>query len=273
MHRRKGFTLIELLVVIAIIAILAAILFPVFTEARENARKTQCLSNMKQLLTGFQMYNTDYGQMPYYWYSPRGDGIFISWMEMIHPYLKNEQIFLCPSGPTLPAAYYDGCRGAPTRVVSHYTWAAWLYFDYYDWYSTIMFAGFPVPCKSTDPVTGSICASPVRNCPTRRPWSACVSMDQVSSPANSALLVEGFFISYFTPYAEQTTKFGSACVIGLDPDENNKNINRHRKGGNVGFVDGHVRWMPNRLLHRDNSAQYRYGGTTYPLGRYFQVQN
>jgi prepilin-type N-terminal cleavage/methylation domain-containing protein len=55
MHRRKGFTLIELLVVIAIIAILAAILFPVFAEARENARKTQCLSNMKQLMTGFQM--------------------------------------------------------------------------------------------------------------------------------------------------------------------------------------------------------------------------
>jgi type II secretory pathway pseudopilin PulG len=50
----------ELLVVIAIIAILAAILFPVFAEARENARKTQCLSNMKQLMTGFQMYNTDY---------------------------------------------------------------------------------------------------------------------------------------------------------------------------------------------------------------------
>jgi prepilin-type processing-associated H-X9-DG protein len=59
----------------------------------------------------------------------------------------------------------------------------------------------------------------------------------------------------------------------MDPNEDNKNINRHRKGGNVGFVDGHARWMPNRMLHRDNSLQYYYQGTAYPLGRYFQVQN
>ena len=65
----------ELLVVIAIIAILAAILFPVFAQACENARKTQCLSNMKQLMTGFQMYNTDYEQMPYWLWYNRGDGI------------------------------------------------------------------------------------------------------------------------------------------------------------------------------------------------------
>jgi prepilin-type N-terminal cleavage/methylation domain-containing protein/prepilin-type processing-associated H-X9-DG protein len=270
MHRRKGFTLIELLVVIAIIAILAAILFPVFAEARENARKTQCLSNMKQLMTGFQMYNTDYEQMPYWLWYNRGDGIWISWMEMIHPYIKNQQIFFCPSGPTNREAYTTGCTGAPARVVSHYTWMAWAYFEYWNWFGTIMFAGFPVPCKSTDPVTGSLCPG---HCPANRPWSACVTMDRVSSPANSALLIEGWFVSYFTPLAEQTTRFGSACSTGMDPNEDNKNINRHRKGGNVGFVDGHARWMPNRMLHRDNSLQYYYQGTAYPLGRYFQVQN
>ena len=60
--RRKGFTLIELLVVIAIIAILAAILFPVFARARENARKSNCLSNLKQLGNGMMMYVQDYDE-------------------------------------------------------------------------------------------------------------------------------------------------------------------------------------------------------------------
>ena len=64
MHRRRGFTLIELLVVIAIIGILAAMLFPVFARARESARKTQCLANVKNIAIGIQMYLTDYDRFP-----------------------------------------------------------------------------------------------------------------------------------------------------------------------------------------------------------------
>ena len=64
MRHKKGFTLIELLVVIAIIAILAAMLFPVFARARESARKIQCLSNVKNIAMAFQMYLTDYDRMP-----------------------------------------------------------------------------------------------------------------------------------------------------------------------------------------------------------------
>jgi len=63
-HSKKGFTLIELLVVIAIIAILAAMLFPVFARARESARKIQCLANVKNIATAFQMYLTDYDSFP-----------------------------------------------------------------------------------------------------------------------------------------------------------------------------------------------------------------
>ena len=96
--RKSGFTLIELLVVIAIIAILAAILFPVFARAREKARANTCLSNVKQLTLGILMYVNDYDErMPFCiasWFSTP------SWMATIYPYIKNAQLYQCPSRPT-----------------------------------------------------------------------------------------------------------------------------------------------------------------------------
>jgi prepilin-type N-terminal cleavage/methylation domain-containing protein/prepilin-type processing-associated H-X9-DG protein len=118
--RRSGFTLIELLVVIAIIAILAAILFPVFARARENARKAQCTSNMKQLALACLMYSEDYdGKMPRHgwgwweqaaycednppgttnkwdWY-PCGNRSMATWRSIIYPYVKNAGIYNCPT--------------------------------------------------------------------------------------------------------------------------------------------------------------------------------
>jgi len=104
--RPTGFTLIELLVVIAIIAILAAILFPVFAQAREQARKTSCLSNTKQLALGCIMYTQDYDEtlvMGWNWTAPgelRDNGAvyraWTAWTKNIQPYIKNEQILLCP---------------------------------------------------------------------------------------------------------------------------------------------------------------------------------
>jgi len=107
--RNRGFTLIELLVVIAIIAILAAILFPVFAQAREKARQTGCLSNVKQIGIGCQMYAQDYDEyLPRNAYAdpPRvmeGDH-FVNcssprWMDVIQPYIKNVDVFNCPSDP------------------------------------------------------------------------------------------------------------------------------------------------------------------------------
>lgn len=93
----KGFTLIELLVVIAIIAILAAILFPVFARAREKARQTSCLSNLKQIGLANNMYMQDYDQMfPY-----AADNVTLdtptSFVFRLTPYIKNTQIWRCPS--------------------------------------------------------------------------------------------------------------------------------------------------------------------------------
>lgn len=91
--KRRGFTLIELLVVIAIIAILAAILFPVFAQAREKARAISCLSNMKQLGLGYTMYTQDFDQNPpmlWAWAQ-------YFWPTEVYPYIKNSAVFVCPS--------------------------------------------------------------------------------------------------------------------------------------------------------------------------------
>jgi prepilin-type N-terminal cleavage/methylation domain-containing protein/prepilin-type processing-associated H-X9-DG protein len=119
MHR-KGFTLIELLVVIAIIAILAAILFPVFAQARAKAKQTSCLSNMKQIGLGLMMYAEDYDQtLPssyYYLNGATSDNGYMHWSGMIMPYVKNEKIFVCPENPFggfAPTCYDPATTSAP----------------------------------------------------------------------------------------------------------------------------------------------------------------
>jgi len=97
---RRGFTLIELLVVIAIIAILAAILFPVFAKAREKARQSSCLSNVKQMELACLQYAQDYDEiLPRYADHYCGTGGRKMWYQVIEPYCKNTQIFYCPSAP------------------------------------------------------------------------------------------------------------------------------------------------------------------------------
>ncbi|MGE5531121.1 MAG: DUF1559 domain-containing protein, partial [Bacteroidota bacterium] len=95
---RRGFTLIELLVVIAIIAILAAILFPVFAKAREKARQSSCLSNVKQLSLAMMQYVQDYDEsFPMAWcYFGTPEAMQI-WKIHVAPYVKNTQVFVCPS--------------------------------------------------------------------------------------------------------------------------------------------------------------------------------
>ena len=106
---RRGFTLIELLVVIAIIAILAAILFPVFAQAREKAREATCLSNNKQIGLAVQMYMQDYDNT---YPAQKADGIFVfaakgkdqgqNYYDELAPYIKNGQVWICPSDKLNP---------------------------------------------------------------------------------------------------------------------------------------------------------------------------
>lgn len=96
--RKNAFTLIELLVVIAIISILAAILFPVFAQAREKARQTSCVSNMRQQGLAMAMYVQDYEGFPQH-SAPSSQTPRTKWADLTYPYVKNEQIYLCSSLP------------------------------------------------------------------------------------------------------------------------------------------------------------------------------
>src|SRR6185369_10691699 len=141
-YQTKAFTLIELLVVIAIIAILAAILFPVFAQARESARATACLSNTRQIAMGQAMYCQDYDEIIIPWCVLNRNLYDITiqepacWVNLIQPYVKNKQILLCPSfneARTIQAIDEADCDGdgtpgsgsagflPPVRYLSNYS--------------------------------------------------------------------------------------------------------------------------------------------------------
>jgi prepilin-type N-terminal cleavage/methylation domain-containing protein/prepilin-type processing-associated H-X9-DG protein len=110
---RRAFTLIELLVVIAIIAILAAILFPVFAQAREKARQISCASNLRNLGTAALLYAQDYDeQLPLAAYAGAGFDFFV-WHDLTDPYVKNKQVWHCPSS-SVKKTDQDG------RITAHY---------------------------------------------------------------------------------------------------------------------------------------------------------
>jgi prepilin-type N-terminal cleavage/methylation domain-containing protein/prepilin-type processing-associated H-X9-DG protein len=250
--QRRGFTLIELLVVIAIIAILAAILFPVFAQAREKARSSTCQSNLKQIGTAFKMYVQDYDEqgIQYWWSYGGAGGTTPPWMEWLNPYVKNSRVFLCPSAPTAPTAYTTTeCTAVPTATVtSSYALPTYIKYSYWNFNGVTMFGGF---LSGINPATGTTLCS--------NPWDVCeTSPERVQYPSEATLIMEGWTISYMG-YA---STFGHACSVGVDfLNPTNKNIYRHNESTNVLYCDGHVKTVNGRRFWGDASAR---SGGQYP---------
>ncbi|MBI5833589.1 MAG: DUF1559 domain-containing protein [Armatimonadetes bacterium] len=217
MRRSKGFTLIELLVVIAIIAILAAILFPVFAKAREKGRQASCQSNLKQMGVAFMQYTQDYDEtLPGNYYTPNGG----TWMMEIQPYLKSYQVYACPSDSKNFAAG-DAWYCAPTG-------------------QTKLSYGYNAYISTNAPLTGGTGGNSnvgLALAALVAPANTVMSADNGRDPANADPTVA---INANPPFI----LFNANANGGYWSSP----LGRHMGGANTLFCDGHVKVMNPVLL-------------------------
>ena len=227
---RRGFTLIELLVVIAIIAILAAILFPVFARAREKARQTSCLSNLKQVALSFTMYASDFDSMyPGTW---TGYPTTI-WAHLLLPYMKNTQIMTCPSKP---AQSWSGGLNMRTGTYGYGAADRRMGYGYNTSWSS---AGMPHQGvgRGLNATTG------------------CSETDIVR-PAEHILVSES------QPYVPAT--YGdSICDTVQIQNSSAYPEYRHNEGANVALADGHAKWYQQTALIGSNRYMWFMCGETH----------
>lgn len=228
---RNGFTLIELLIVIAIIALLAAILFPVFARARENARRASCQSNLKQIGLGLMQYTQDYddvliadwfGPQPFDQTDPIGtvNGRY-KWTDAMEPYIKSEQIFKCPSA-----------TGKPANPYVHYSRLT---------ASTDNYGSYVINHGYGANVTD-------RTPPVSHPdpgISQVLKMSSVGSSSTTAWVMDGD--GWFTANVDTATTPHSLLFTS----------SRHLETLNVLYMDGHVKAMkPERLAAPDSTGTF-----------------
>jgi prepilin-type N-terminal cleavage/methylation domain-containing protein/prepilin-type processing-associated H-X9-DG protein len=221
--KHRAFTLIELLVVIAIIAILAAILFPVFAQAREKARSASCLSNMRQYALATLAYVQDYDEtFPQSVYSMdrpilvpgSGDRVFTVY-DATMPYVKNVDIMVCPSqrpGIDFVAILQRlGLRGSGTFRYASYA---------------MNFALFQDPALP----------------PSLFDEDAVVTLAAVTEPVNTTMFFDSTYVALGSPQVDPTCRAPEG-PFGWD---NFPAHPRHSDGFNVNFVDGHAKYYPRR---------------------------
>ncbi len=226
MNRQRGFTLIELLVVIAIIAILAAILFPVFAKAREKARQSSCSSNLKQLGLALLQYCQDYDEAfptsyivsantppdGLVWYSD-GSGITWFWPQIVYPYHKSNQIFVCPSS-AIKWPPYSGNYGANTAIM-------------------------PYGSAGNKGLTLGALTAPATTFLALDAGPYGVGLGNLVGPTGNFWYVPG------TANGRDPASLSPALSAALSSDFTS---GRHNQGINITFADGHVKWLAGTSL-------------------------
>lgn len=258
---KKGFTLIELLVVIAIIAILATVLFPVFARARENARRTSCMSNMKQLGIGMLMYAQDYDERFYggsrvapvlgqAWVDiGRGGG----WAGASYPYVKNTQVYKCPSdtnkgsGSDLPVSYAFNVYTASTVLANHQNPSMGILFSEISGSSVNM----------TDPMeAGSLLSSVIDDGKILLTVASIGLPICCTNTGATAYHTRGAGVLFYDKNTGVTSRLDDSVEPGPHPTQP-----RHFDGANYAFIDGHVKWVKATSVR---GFSYSYGPV--PIG-------
>jgi prepilin-type N-terminal cleavage/methylation domain-containing protein/prepilin-type processing-associated H-X9-DG protein len=280
MRKSRGFTLIELLVVIAIIAILAAILFPVFAKAREKARQTSCLSNTRQMTTACLSYAQDYDEklpfatpgcvavsaLPGGGWSGGNSPATNPWWVAIDPYQKNAQILICPSSKVDWINNGGGCGGGhcakrvPGQLGLNYGYEIAIG-------SHMSGAGNTSCCGSRSgkiaalvaPSESVMLADAARANIGGGLWGTAVcagsSTDGICLPIAFANYLNGCPQTGCPPnrtYKQRLAEIGAT----------NDGVARHNGGNNVGLADGHAKWFGNDNLRCKWAGGYlRYNGS------------
>jgi prepilin-type N-terminal cleavage/methylation domain-containing protein/prepilin-type processing-associated H-X9-DG protein len=220
--KRRGFTLIELLVVIAIIAILAAILFPVFAKARDKARQSSCLSNIKQLTIAMLSYAQDFDEtIPKYRLGSTNPSCSTMWYTVLPPYIKSTQIFHCPSvtyGTDADISY--GCNGTHASMCNNGPGLA---------------------------LNDGLTLSDIKNA------AQCFIIFDAAADGYCVGTSYGpkggkedrVFVDGYCPVG------GGGCGNFTNPAANSK---RHNNGANGGFLDGHAKWYNSLAWNNVNAG-------------------
>lgn len=224
--QRRAFTLIELLVVIAIIAILAAILFPVFARARENARRTSCQSNLKQIGLGILQYTQDYDER-----LPRNDSGAVdvgTWVDITQPYIKSDQLFICPSDSNPYKLAAAGGSGRKTSYVANLL---------YEYTARNMFGAnngvIPASLASIEDSSGTIAVGD----------GADYYQVYTSAPAT----ISATDLPVTVNLTANPQSFGEGSGFG-------KFMGRHLDTANWLFIDGHVKALKIATVAKTNAA-------------------
>ncbi len=219
MKQRKGFTLIELLVVIAIIAILAAILFPVFAKAREKARQTTCLNNMKQMCNAAMMYVQDYDET----FMNSLPGSEPIWPHQLYPYIKSWGVFKCPSVSIWSAPQDWGVSNFPMGLPNYcFTYPLWDCRDN---------RGNLPGTKAPDPATNRVPPTTLAEIPAPSEKHMCF---------DSNTLIGGISVFATTAtvcrqtFCDDNVVASGGTITKYAP---------HSNGANIGFCDGHAKWQ------------------------------